>query len=411
MARIPHGRTELVVGTGEGARLDVLVADRLGISRSRAARLIEEGRVTVNGEEPRKRDRPAEGDRIAVDVPPPAPSPLLPEDIPLDIAYEDADLLVVNKASGMVVHPAPGHRSGTLVNALLHRVTDLSGIGGVLRPGIVHRLDRDTSGLMVVAKHDEAHRVLSAALKAREVRREYLAACWGHLPEERMTVDAPIGRHPRDRKRMAVVEHGRRARTRFRLLERWPAAELLRVLGQVGEMLHARLVGLSRHADGVLGALEVLDHTLDVARGHVLSNHLALRRQPEAERGIRVLLGQGLEHDGHGCRGHVRVITQLAEQPGRGFRLGGDTRPVHLNEVDRVTFGGLLGHGQRCGHQGRCCSQSGQNGLSHGYTPSFSKWWASVGPAVMRSRCIASLASDFDCSFNQGQTIPAFPLV
>jgi 23S rRNA pseudouridine1911/1915/1917 synthase len=241
MTRIGPGRTDLVVAEGEEARLDVLVADRLGISRSRAARLIEEGRVMLNGAEPRKRDRPVAGDRITVEVPPPEPSPLQPEDIPLDIVYEDSDLLVVNKPAGMVVHPAPGHRSGTLVNALLHRVQDLSGIGGVLRPGIVHRLDRDTSGLMLVAKHDDAHRALSAALKARRIRREYLAACWGHLAEDRMTVDAPIGRHRRDRKRMAVVEGGRRARTRFRRLERWEAADLLRVRLETGRTHQIRV--------------------------------------------------------------------------------------------------------------------------------------------------------------------------
>jgi len=235
------GRTELVVGAGEEARLDVLVGERLRISRSRAARLIEEGRVTVNGSLPRKRDHPAAGDRVVVEVPPLEPSPLAPEDIPLDIAYEDADLLVVNKPSGMVVHPAPGHRSGTLVNALLYRLDDLSGIGGVLRPGIVHRLDRDTSGLMLVAKHDGAHRALSAALKAREVRREYIAACWGHLPEDRMTVDAPIGRNPRDRMRMAVVESGRLARTRFRRDERWVAADLLRVRLDTGRTHQIRV--------------------------------------------------------------------------------------------------------------------------------------------------------------------------
>ena len=134
---------------------------------------------------------------------------------------------MVNKPAGMVVHPAPGHRSGTLVNALLHAVGDLSGIGGVARPGILHRLDRDTSGLLVVAKTDSAHRVLAEELKRRRVRRRYLTAAWGHLAEERFTVDAPIARHPGDRLRMAVVESGRRAVTHFRRLERWPTADLL----------------------------------------------------------------------------------------------------------------------------------------------------------------------------------------
>jgi len=135
---------------------------------------------------------------------------------------------VVDKSSGLVVHPAAGHRTGTLVNALLHQVRDLSGIGGVLRPGIVHRLDKDTSGLLLVAKNDDAHRALSDELKRRQIRRAYLAAAWGHLPSETASVDAPIGRHPTDRKKMAVVAGGRPARTHFRRLERWRAADLLR---------------------------------------------------------------------------------------------------------------------------------------------------------------------------------------
>ncbi len=221
-------RIELLAGDAAGERLDTWLAARLDISRSRAAQLIEEGRVTLNGASPKKRDRPAAGDRIEVRIPPPAPSHLAPEAIPLTIVYQDDDLLVIDKPPGLVVHPAPGNPTGTLVNALLHAVGDLSGIGGVLRPGIVHRLDKDTSGLMVVAKHDEAHRTLSAELKARRIRRAYLAAAWGHLPQDRVAVDAPIGRHPTERKRMAVVPDGRPARTRFIRLERWRAAELLR---------------------------------------------------------------------------------------------------------------------------------------------------------------------------------------
>jgi 23S rRNA pseudouridine1911/1915/1917 synthase len=226
-SRQGEARREIVVDEDGAPRLDVYLAERLDTSRSRAAQLIEAGDVTLNSVPARKRDHPARGDRIEVRLPPPEPSPLNPEALPLDILYEDPDLLVLDKAPGMVVHPAPGHGSGTLVNALLHHVRDLSGIGGVLRPGIVHRLDRDTSGLMLVAKTDAAHRTLSADLKARRVRRRYLAAAWGHLPEDAVTVDAPIARHPTDRKRMAVVEGGRRAVTHFRRLERWTAAELV----------------------------------------------------------------------------------------------------------------------------------------------------------------------------------------
>ena len=220
-------RLEVEEAPAQG-RLDAYITARVpDLSRSRVAQLLADGRVRVDGALPRKSDPPVPGSVVEVELPAPTPSPLEPADIPLDIRYEDADLLVVSKPAGMVVHPAAGHRAGTLVNALLHHVGDLSGIGGVLRPGIVHRLDKDTSGLMVVAKHDRAHRALADALKRREVRRQYLAACWGRLPEERVTVEAPIGRSPGDRTRMAVVDTGRRARTHFRRLERWPAAELV----------------------------------------------------------------------------------------------------------------------------------------------------------------------------------------
>jgi 23S rRNA pseudouridine1911/1915/1917 synthase len=233
--------TEIRVEDEPGARLDTWLAERLDLSRSRAAALIEGGHVLLNGRPPRKRDRPAQGDVLRVRVPAPEPSPLEPEAIPLDIVYQDADLLVVDKPAGMVVHPAPGHRGGTLVNALLHAVDDLSGIGGVLRTGIVHRLDRDTSGLLLVAKHDAAHRRLADDLRHRRIRRRYLALAWGHLPEAQATVDAPIGRHPGDRKRMAVVEGGRRAVTRFRRVEAWRAADLLQAQLETGRTHQIRV--------------------------------------------------------------------------------------------------------------------------------------------------------------------------
>src|SRR5690606_10185745 len=161
--------------------------------------------------------------------------------IPLDILYQDSDLLVIDKPAGLVVHPAAGHRAGTLVNALLHEVDDLSGIGGVLRPGIVHRLDKDTPGLMLVAKNDEAHRALADDLRRRRVTRRYLAAAWGHLPEEQRSVDAPIGRHPNDRKRMAVIPGGRAAVTHFRVLERWRAADLVQAQLESGRTHQIRV--------------------------------------------------------------------------------------------------------------------------------------------------------------------------
>jgi 23S rRNA pseudouridine1911/1915/1917 synthase len=243
---------EIVVQDPRAPRLDVFLSEELDLSRSRAAQLIEAGEVRLNGQPARKRDRPRAGDRVQVRLPAPEPSPLRPEALPLDIVHEDADLLVIDKAAGMVVHPAPGHGSGTLVNALLHHVGDLSGIGGVLRPGIVHRLDRDTSGLMLVAKHDAAHRWLSDELRARRVRRGYLAAAWGHLPEDTLTVDAPIARHPTDRKRMAVVEGGRRAVTHFRRLERWRAADLVRADLETGRthQIRVHLLHLARPVVG-----------------------------------------------------------------------------------------------------------------------------------------------------------------
>lgn len=203
--------------------------------------LIDQGRVTVDGSVPRKSDSVQQGQRISVTVPPPEPASALPEPIPLDIRYEDDALLVVNKPAGMVVHPAPGHYAGTLVNALLHAVRDLSGIGGVLRPGIVHRLDRDTSGLLLVAKSDAAHQALTESLRARRIRRRYVAATWGHLAQSPLTIDAPIGRHVRDRKRMAVMTAGRRSVTRVRVRERFVAAELLDIILETGRTHQIRV--------------------------------------------------------------------------------------------------------------------------------------------------------------------------
>ncbi len=238
---VAERRHTLTVGPEGADRLDRFVSDRLDLSRTRVQKLVAAGRVTVDGRAAKKSEELAEGSVVEVTVPPPRSVAIVAEDLPLDIVFEDDHVVVVDKPAGMVVHPAPGHRSGTLVNALLWHVNSLSGVGGRARPGIVHRLDRDTSGLLVVAKTDQAHGKLADALRARRIKRLYLAACWGHLAESPLTVDAPIGRDPNDRKRMAVVEGGRRARTRMRVRERWLRADLLDVALETGRTHQIRV--------------------------------------------------------------------------------------------------------------------------------------------------------------------------
>jgi len=223
------GRHEVAAGADDaGSRLDVLVAARLGLSRNQAATLIATGAVLVGGRREKAGYRIRSGETAVVDVPQPPGREVIGESIPIEVVYEDEHLVVVNKAAGMVVHPAPGNWSGTLVNALVGRGQELADGGGEERPGLVHRLDKDTSGLLVVAKSDRAHRLLSAAIADRRVTRRYATVCWGHLKEERITVEKPIGRDPRDRKRMAIVQGGKAARTDFARLARFDAGDLLR---------------------------------------------------------------------------------------------------------------------------------------------------------------------------------------
>lgn len=240
----PELRRWVIPANVSVARLDRYVAEALGVSRARVARWFDEGRVRLDGRPARKADRPAEGQLIEVAIPPPPPATLEPEPLPLAVVYEDDDVAVIDKPPGLVVHPAPGHWRGTLAHALVHRFGLRTPTG---RPGIVHRLDKDTSGLLVVAKHEAAHRALSEALKARRVRRRYLAAAWGHLEPDSQTIDLPIGRHPRDRQRMAVRADGRPARSHVRVLERWPAADFVEVVLETGRThqirVHLRALG------------------------------------------------------------------------------------------------------------------------------------------------------------------------
>ena len=243
-------------------RLDVFVSERASLSRSAAARLIDDGKVTVNGKNAPKNCKVAAGDTVEVDIPEAEPSEAIAENIPLDVIYEDDDIIVICKPQGMVVHPAAGNTTGTLVNALLYHCGDsLSGIGGVVRPGIVHRIDKDTGGLLVVAKNDEAHIFLSEQLKVHGVSRIYTAIALGNFKEDSGTVDAPIGRHPVDRKKMAIIrsadKKARNAVTHWSVLERFGRFTVVRCELETGRThqirVHMASIGHPLLGDTVYG--------------------------------------------------------------------------------------------------------------------------------------------------------------
>jgi 23S rRNA pseudouridine1911/1915/1917 synthase len=242
-----------------GARLDTFLAGRFGqFTRSRIKNLVDEGMARVNGKQAKAGLKLSAGDTVELDVPAPKEPSAKPEEIPLDIVYEDGSLLVINKSRGLVVHPAAGNESGTLVNALLSHCGDLSGIAGELKPGIVHRLDKDTTGLLVVAKNDRAHLSLSKQIAEKSAQRIYLALVEGNITEEQGRIDAPLGRSRADRKKIAVVAGGRAAATEYSVLERFGSCTLVECRLETGRThqirVHMKHIGHPVVGDPVYGA-------------------------------------------------------------------------------------------------------------------------------------------------------------
>lgn len=244
----------------DGVRIDAFLAGAVSeLSRSAAQQLLEKGQVSVNGIPVKKNYKTRMDDEISLELPQPEPVELVPEDIPLDICYEDSDVVVINKPKGLVVHPAPGHWSGTLVNALMYHCGDsLSGINGELRPGIVHRIDKDTSGLLIVAKNDFAHRSLAEQIKEHSFTREYESIVFGNLKNDEGTVDAPIGRNPKDRKKMCVIEkNSKNAVTHYSVITRYKGYTHIKCKLETGRThqirVHMAYIGHPVSGDKVYG--------------------------------------------------------------------------------------------------------------------------------------------------------------
>ena len=253
---------QLTIEQGDSGRLDKVLAGRLTqFSRSKLQRWISNGLVLVNGQQVADKYKVKIGDQVVVTPEGPHPIDLKPEDIPLDIVYEDDDVLVVNKPQGMVVHPAPGHPDHTLVNALMYH-SPLSTINGEFRPGIVHRIDKDTSGLLMVAKNDRAHQSLAAQLKAKTTKREYIALVHGRIKEEKGTIDAPLGRSRKDRKKQAIVANGRHAVTHFKVLECYRNYTLIKCRLETGRThqirVHLASIGHPLAGDPLYGPRKTL---------------------------------------------------------------------------------------------------------------------------------------------------------